>query len=81
MLSPKEVTQLKDALENCKHPIFFFHDDPDGLASFLLLYRKIKEGKGYCVKAFPHIKADSAAKIEEYGADAVFVLDIFGKVP
>jgi single-stranded DNA-specific DHH superfamily exonuclease len=76
MLSAKEVSQLKDALENCKHPIFFFHDDPDGLASFLLFYRKLKEGKGYCVKAFPHITADFARKVEEYGADAVFVLDI-----
>jgi len=76
MLSPKEVLQLKDALENCKHPIFFFHDDPDGLASFLLFYRKVKEGKGYCVKAFPHITADFARKVEEYDADAVFILDI-----
>jgi single-stranded DNA-specific DHH superfamily exonuclease len=76
MLSPKEVLQLKDALESCKHPIFFFHDDPDGLASFLLFYRKVKEGKGYCVKAFPHITADFARKVEEYDADAVFILDI-----
>ncbi len=76
MLSQKEITQLKDALEHCKRPIYFFHDDPDGLASFLLFYRKVKEGKGYCVKAFPHITADFARKAEEYGADAVFVLDI-----
>ncbi len=76
MLSQKEATQLKDALDTYKHPIFFFHDDPDGLASFLLFYRKTKEGKGYCVKAFPHITADFARKVEEYGADAVFVLDI-----
>ncbi|MEM2916270.1 MAG: DHH family phosphoesterase [Candidatus Woesearchaeota archaeon] len=76
MLSQKEISQLKDALEHCKRPIYFFHDDPDGLASFLLLYRKIREGKGYCVKAFPHITADFARKVEEYGADSVFVLDI-----
>ncbi len=76
MLSPKEVSQLKDALETCQRPIYFFHDDPDGLASFLLFYRKVKEGKGYCVKAFPHITEEFARKAEEYGADAVFVLDI-----
>ena len=76
MLSQKEVSQLKDALEHCKRPIYFFHDDPDGLASFLLFYRKVKEGKGYCVKAFPHITADFARKAEEYGADTVFILDI-----
>ncbi|MEM4247024.1 MAG: DHH family phosphoesterase [Candidatus Woesearchaeota archaeon] len=76
MLSQKEISQLKDAFEHSKRPIYFFHDDPDGLASFLLLYRRIREGKGYCVKAYPHITADFTRKVEEYGADSVFVLDI-----
>lgn len=76
MLSDKEVAQLKDALQHAKHPITFFHDDPDGLASFLLFYRTITEGKGYCVKAYPQITADFARHVEAYGADVVFVLDI-----
>ncbi len=76
MLSQKEISQLKDALEHSTRPIFFFHDDPDGLASFLLFYKKIKEGKGYCVKAYPHITTDYIRHVEEYNPDTVFILDI-----
>jgi len=76
MLSPKEVAQVKDALENSKHPLFFFHDDPDGLASFLLFYRTLNEGKGFCVKAYPHITTDFIRHAEEFGPDTIFILDI-----
>jgi len=76
MLTEKEIKQIQDELDNCKRPIFFFHDDPDGLASFLLLYRYIKEGKGIVLKARPKITKQFAEKAIEYGADKVFVLDI-----
>ncbi|MBI4016764.1 MAG: DHH family phosphoesterase [Candidatus Aenigmarchaeota archaeon] len=76
VLSEKEKEEIRQALDNCKHPLFFFHDDPDGLASFLLFYRYKKEGKGYAVKAAPRIKLEFAQKVESYGADQVFVLDI-----
>lgn len=76
MLSEKEVAQLQDAVEHAKNPFIFFHDDPDGLASFLLLYRKIREGRGFCLKAYPQVTAAHAQKVEEYSPDIVFVLDI-----
>lgn len=76
MLSQKEVTELKDAVRHAKNPLILFHDDPDGLASFLLFYRTIKEGKGYCVKAFPHITQDFARQAENNDFDVIFVLDI-----
>jgi single-stranded DNA-specific DHH superfamily exonuclease len=76
MLSEKEVAQLKDAVAHAKQPLIFFHDDPDGLASFLLFYRTINEGRGYCVKAYPKITGDFARHVESFGADIVFVLDI-----
>lgn len=77
MLTKKEIRKIKEALESSKRPIFFFDDDPDGLASFLLLYRYIKEGRGYPVKTQPKItKKIFAQKVEEYGADCVFILDI-----
>jgi single-stranded DNA-specific DHH superfamily exonuclease len=76
MLSEKEVAQLKDAVAHAKHPFVFFHDDPDGLASFLLLYRTMQEGRGFCLKAFPQVTVEYASKPEEYGADVIFVLDI-----
>ena len=77
MLTEKEIEQIRDELLTAKRPIFFFHDDPDGLASFLLLYRVVNEGKGIVVKATPRlVKELFAPKVEEYGADKVFVLDI-----
>ena len=77
MLGKKEVSQLREELRLCKRPMFFFHDDPDGLASFILLYKFVGEGKGLPVKAVPRItKEIYARKVEEYGADKVFILDI-----
>ena len=76
MLSEKEIKQIKYELDTCKRPIFFFHDDQDGLASFLLFYRYVKEGKGIVLKAKPNLTEQHAKKVEEYGADKVFVLDI-----
>lgn len=77
MLTANEVARLKDELLSCQRPLFIFHDDPDGLASFLLCYRFVKEGRGIPVKAYPRIGVEPyARKVEEYGADKVFVLDV-----
>ena len=76
MLTDKEVLKIKDALLSHKKPFFLFHDDPDGLASFLLFYRFVKEGRGYVVKAFPKITKDYVKRVEDYGADVLFILDI-----
>ncbi len=76
MLTQKQIQDVKEELENCKNPLFFFDDDPDGLCAFLLLYRHIKEGHGFVVKTHPRLDARSAPKIEEYKADKVFVLDV-----
>ncbi|MBN2112019.1 DHH family phosphoesterase [Candidatus Woesearchaeota archaeon] len=76
MIPEKQINELRDELRHCKRPIFFFHDDPDGLCSFLLFYRYIKEGKGVVIKTHPKISEMFIRKVEEYGADKVFVLDI-----
>ncbi len=77
MLTPQEVATVKEELTTCQRPLFIFHDDPDGLASFLLCYRFVKEGKGIPVKAYPRITVEPyARKVEEHGADKVFILDV-----
>lgn len=77
MLTPKEVEQLKSELIECQKPLFFFHDDPDGLASFLLCYRALGEGRGFPIKAYPKITVEPyARKVFEYEPDKVFVLDV-----
>ncbi len=76
MLDDKEIKQIREELDNCKNPLFFFHDDPDGLCSFLLFYRHIKEGHGIVFKAKPGLSVKFLKKVEEYSPDKIFVLDI-----
>jgi len=76
MLSDKEIKQIKEELDNCKNPLFFFHDDPDGLCSFLLFYRYVREGHGIVFKAKPGLGKGFLRKVEEYNPDKVFILDI-----
>ena len=76
MLAKKEIERIREELQHCKRPLYFFHDDADGLASFLLLYRFVKEGHGIIIKTAPRIGEAFARKVEEYQADKVFILDI-----
>jgi len=76
MLGDKEINQIREELDNCKNPLFFFHDDPDGLCSFLLFYRYIREGHGIVFKAKPGLGVRFLGKVEEYMPDKIFILDI-----
>lgn len=76
MLTGKEIKEIKTALDSSKEPIFFFHDDPDGLASYLLCYQYLREGKGFPIKARPCITKSYLSRIEECRPDHVFILDV-----
>jgi len=75
-LTENQISKIREELENCKNPIIFFHDDADGLCSFLLLYRFVKQGKGIIIKTTPKIDEKFARNVAEYGADKVFIVDI-----
>ncbi len=75
-LTTKEIKTIQDEIEFAKDPIYFFHDDPDGLCSFLLFYRQIRAGKGIVVKTRPNIDEKFLRKVQEYDPDKIFVLDI-----
>ena len=75
-LSKAQITQIRDHLDNCKNPLFFFDDDQDGLCSFLQLYRYKKEGKGIIVKTTPKLDSIFVGKVREYQPDKVFILDV-----
>ena len=74
-LTTEEIKYIRDALDESARPLFFFDDDPDGLSSFLLLYRYKGDGIGVCVKSTPELKVDFARKIDEYHPDTIFILD------
>lgn len=76
VLTQTERTRILEELTNCQRPLFFFHDDPDGLASFLLFYRWKKEGRGFPIKAAPRITEQFAQRVIDFDADKVFILDI-----
>ena len=46
MLTSKQIKEIRKALEEATNPLFFFDDDQDGIAAYLLLKRKYKKGKG-----------------------------------
>ncbi|MBI2135223.1 DHH family phosphoesterase [Candidatus Woesearchaeota archaeon] len=75
-LTQKQYQHIKDELDHCQNPLYFFDDDPDGLSSFLLLYRYKKEGHGIVVKTHPKLDARLSPSLEDYKPDKVFVLDV-----
>jgi len=74
-LKKQEVERIKQELEGCKDPLFFFHDDPDGVCSFLLLYRMKHEGHGVILKIPPEMGPNFLRKVDEYSPDKIFILD------
>ena len=75
-LTRNQYIQIKEELDTCKNPLFFFDDDQDGLCSFLLLYRYKREGHGIIVKTTPKLGPVFIRKVDEYNPDKIFVLDV-----
>ena len=75
MIPKKQIEQIRQELIECQNPVFFFHDDADGLCSFLLLRRFKGEGDWRIVKTTPHITEESTRFVSEFH-DKVFILDI-----
>lgn len=71
----KWYDEIRELVEKSENPLFFFDDDSDGLASFLLLWRHIQRGKGIIVKRYPDLDLSFVRKVEEYHPDRIFVLD------
>ncbi|RMF54834.1 DHH family phosphoesterase [Candidatus Woesearchaeota archaeon] len=74
-LSEKEISEFRVLLESSEKPFFMFDDDPDGLCSFLLLYRAVMRGRGLPIKARPALDESFVRKVVDYSPDRVFVLD------
>ncbi|MBI5398936.1 DHH family phosphoesterase [Candidatus Woesearchaeota archaeon] len=75
-LTSKDYSAIREELDECTRPIYFFGDDSDGLCSFLLLYRYKREGRGVCVKAKPKLDSKFLNVVEDYQPDKAFILDV-----
>jgi len=71
----KKIDDIRKILEQFNNPIYFFDNDVDGLASFLLLRKFSGKGKAVAIKSFPDLNASYTRKISELLADCVFILD------
>ncbi|MFW6378656.1 MAG: DHH family phosphoesterase, partial [Nanoarchaeota archaeon] len=65
---------IRQRIQQSARPIFLFDDDPDGLASFLILYRMVRAGKGMPLKG-SIIDERMVEKVNNYFPDLVVILD------
>ncbi len=75
MLNKKDIQTINSILDTTTRPIIFFDDDPDGLCSFLMIYSKIKEGKGIPIKTNPKLDTTYLHKVQEFAPDRIIILD------
>jgi len=75
MLTNEQLEEIREHLNKAQNPLFFFDNDCDGLISFILLRRYIGRGKGVAIKSFPGLDESYAHRIDELGADYIFILD------
>jgi single-stranded DNA-specific DHH superfamily exonuclease len=75
MLTKEQIQEIRGHLEKAINPVFFFDNDVDGLCSFLLLQRFIGRGRGIPIKSYPGLDKNYFKRVEELGADYIFVLD------
>ncbi|RMF06633.1 hypothetical protein D6764_01835 [Candidatus Woesearchaeota archaeon] len=71
-----EIEKARRDIDESYRPLIFFHDDPDGLASFLLLYRYIGDGHGVPIKTTPVITTDFLRFVDKHEPDKVIIVDI-----
>ncbi len=72
----EQLKKIREEAENCKRPMFFFHDDADGVCSFLQFYKFIGKGKGIVIKSTPNVDERFLRQVEEYSPDKIFILDL-----
>lgn len=75
MIPPDQIEKFRKILDECVRPLFLFDDDPDGICSFIQLYKYCGKGNGVIVKASPVLSEMYIRKVKEFSPDMVFVLD------
>lgn len=75
MLTERQIEEVRENLDKAQNPVFFYDNDVDGLCSYLILRRYLGRGKGVAVKSYPDLGVQYAAKVKEWNADYVFILD------
>ena len=74
-IKKKDLEFIRKKISESIRPLFFFDDDADGLASFLLLYDLVREGKGVIIKTSPDLSIKYLQQVNEHSPDLVVILD------
>ncbi len=75
MLSEKQISEIREKIEESNNPLYFFDDDIDGLCSYILFQQKYQKGKGVAIKSNPTLDTEYLRKVGEYNPDLVVILD------
>lgn len=75
MIPENKLQEVRDQLDKSLRSIFFFDDDADGLASFIILYHSVNEAKGIPIKAAPVVNEEFVRFVHEFSPERIFVLD------
>lgn len=67
-------SKIREELDLCNNPVFYYDDDPDGFCSFVQLYKYKGQGKGIIVKDSPKLGKNYTLSLNNFN-DKVFVLD------
>lgn len=76
MLSDQQLQQIRSEVESAENPLFLFDDDPDGIASMLLLYRMIRRGDCMMVKSVPKIDSRFLHRAQKEKYDKIIITDV-----
>ena len=72
----KQTEEIRKILDASARPLIFFDDDPDGICSFALIYKYLKDGAGVIIKTKPEIDEKFLKKVEELQPDLIIILDL-----
>lgn len=75
-LKAEEIQEIRNELLESARPLFFFDDDADGISSYLLFYRFVREGKGVILKTRPVLDERFLRSVKEFQPDKIFVMDM-----
>ena len=70
-----ELEKARKKIREYKKPLILYDDDPDGLSSFLILYRWLREGRHHAIRSSPEVGTYYLDKIRDYNPDVIIILD------
>ncbi len=75
MITNREISDIREFMEESNNPVFLFDDDCDGTCSYLLLKKFYKKGEGIIVKSSPSLDERHLGLISDKKPDLLVILD------